>query len=148
MERMFALSKRTNGRINPEIVLREAENTYSPLHSLYEWDKSKALERYYLDRSSEIIRASRIRFVDTTTRTTAYIRAYARDPKKKSGYIGITPETGAPKLDADTKKSIVLEAIKDARALVSSTRTMAYFFGLEKFYAKAESSLVEYHDSV
>lgn len=54
-DRLVEISKRT-GLITPPIVLADAKNPKSPLHSFFEWDDTKAAEKWRLEQAGYLIR--------------------------------------------------------------------------------------------
>ena len=49
-----------NGKVVPTIVIKEAQNTSSPLHNQFEWDNSKAAHSYRLVQARTLIRKVKI----------------------------------------------------------------------------------------
>lgn len=82
------ISLEWNGAITPEIVLADARQATSPLHSLYDWDVEKAAHQHWLDRSREIIRL--VSVVETTTEAVIKLPRYWRDPTAPAQEQGYT----------------------------------------------------------
>lgn len=55
-EEMERIRVRQNGRLDQESVLTAARKPKSPLHPHFEWDDSKAAEKYRLDQAGHLIR--------------------------------------------------------------------------------------------
>ena len=66
------------GRITPDVVVEDARDKKSPLHSLFEWDKGKAAMAHWIDQARVVIGAVRIAVTHSTTITKAVM--YVRDP--------------------------------------------------------------------
>lgn len=78
-----------NGQITPDRVIEDARSKSSPLHDLFEWDKSKAAMLHWIDQAREIIGA--VRVVVTTTTSTVKAPLYVRDPEASGqGYRSVT----------------------------------------------------------
>jgi hypothetical protein len=54
-ERLSALE--ADGRLTPDGVLRDARNDRSALHPFFEWDDSKAAEKWRLEQAGHLIRS-------------------------------------------------------------------------------------------
>jgi len=67
------------GRLVPSTVVDAARDPESPLHSLFEWDDSRAAERFRLDQARTIIR--RVTVTVTTQEETVTIPVYVHDPE-------------------------------------------------------------------
>lgn len=74
---------RKSGRLTPELVVRDAEDARSPLHSQFEWDDSKAAEQYRLEQARDLIRSVELKV--TTTNYTYSTVGFVRDPDAGSG---------------------------------------------------------------
>lgn len=77
-------------KITPDRVVEDARLKSSPLHSLFEWDKSKAASIYWLAQAREIIGAVEVITVNETT--TVRRPFYVRDPdaKGEQGYVAVS----------------------------------------------------------
>jgi hypothetical protein len=69
------------GHLRPEYVLRDASSPDSPLHPCFEWDDSKAAEKYRREQAASLIRSIRVLVVEHdedegTTKTP--VRAWVR----------------------------------------------------------------------
>lgn len=53
----------SRGRITPTDVVQEAASTSSPLHDYFEWDDSKAANRYRLFQAANLIRTIKVTIV-------------------------------------------------------------------------------------
>lgn len=68
-----------DGRITPDQVVADAKQKDSPIHNLFEWDKTKAAAAHWLDQARAIIGA--VRVVVTNQTTTIKAPLYTRDPE-------------------------------------------------------------------
>lgn len=81
------------GSVTPDRVVEDARQRNSPLHDLFEWDKSKAAMAHWIQTAREIIGAVRI----VVTNQTTIIKApmYVRDPEANGqGYRSVTALRG------------------------------------------------------
>lgn len=68
------LLEQGNGLLKPEAVVEAARPESSPLHSHFEWNDSKAAEKYRLDQARVLIRSVYIEHPnDATERVHAYV---------------------------------------------------------------------------
>lgn len=86
-----------SGRITPDVIVQDARRKDSPLHDLFEWDKSKAAAIYWIAQAREIIGAVRI----VVTHQTAVVHApvYVRDPdanNDEQGYRSVAALRSEP----------------------------------------------------
>lgn len=73
------------GRLYATEVLAEAKRPGSILNDLYDWDQETAAEKWWLERTREIIREVRVNIV-TTSYTVEAVR-YVPNPDRKPGYV-------------------------------------------------------------
>lgn len=60
---LIDIAKRHDGRLDPEVVVQEAANPDSPLHSRFEWDDTEAARRYRNVQAGVLIRLIKITVV-------------------------------------------------------------------------------------
>ena len=88
-ERLISLEQ--DGRLTPAAVVEDAKNKASPLHGLFQWDKSKAAYAHWLDQARQLI--SSVRVVIQLEKSTVKSVYYVRDPSAQAndqGYIAVT----------------------------------------------------------
>lgn len=79
------------GRLEPSIVVETARPSTSVLHSLFEWDVTKAAQAHWLEKARELIRTVRVEIRTETTRIV--IPRYVKNPSKspvEQGYVETT----------------------------------------------------------
>lgn len=76
LEVLTNLSKKHDGHLTPQIVLREAEKKTSPLHTHFEWDDSVAAERWRLEQAGQLIRKVRVTITNENTQKEMRVRAF------------------------------------------------------------------------
>ena len=90
-------------QLAPDSVVEDAKDKRSPLHALFEWDRSKAARAHWLDRAREIIGA--VRVVVTTQDVSIKTPCYVRDPEASGqGYRSVAALRGDP---AQARASLV-----------------------------------------
>lgn len=87
--RLEKIRARNAGLLRPDDVVKDARSESSPLHSLFEWDNSKAAHQHRLYQARDLIASVRVE-VTTSTRVMA-VPYYARDPNIASDEQGYSP---------------------------------------------------------
>lgn len=64
-----------NGRLEPEDIVNESRSEKAPLHSCFEWDDTKAAEKYRVSQAGDLIRAI-VTVTPLPEKTTEPVRAY------------------------------------------------------------------------
>lgn len=74
-ERLRQLEK-SNGRLEPEDVIKDARDPASPLHSYFEWNDAEAARQHRLIQARELIRSVKIEVVvrDVPMNVVRYVR--------------------------------------------------------------------------
>lgn len=76
-----------NRRLTPVLVLTEARDPDSPLHTLFEWNDSEAAERWRLQQARELIRSVRVVYREATgTDPARSVRAW-QAIRGEEGYV-------------------------------------------------------------
>ena len=128
--KMKAISQRIvfleqkNGKLTPEIVVKDAQNAKSPLHNGagFEWDDSKAAHIQRIAHARTLIANVRAN-ITTTTENYSYV-SYMRDPRalpKEQGYVSVEKLRGDKKW---AREAIDLE-IKQVLARFERLREIA-----------------------
>lgn len=106
-EKLAELANKNGGRLTPNVVLEEAKDRDSVLHSLFEWDDTLAAHQHRIYQARQIITS--VRVVITTENRKISTVYYVRDPEAEpteQGYVSID----RLKTDKDlAKESIVME---------------------------------------
>ena len=104
-----------NGRLRPEAVVEEAEDSSSPLHRCFTWNNGEAGYRWRLHEARTLIRTSYTVVVEqqpVPVRTRAYVSLKSSRPAK-SGYTPIRRVLSQPELHAELLK----DALEDLEAM-------------------------------
>ncbi len=79
----------TAGRLTPDRVVEDAIRKSSPLHGLFEWDRTKAARSWWVATAREVIAS--VTLVVTNQTTTIKTPFYIRDPEASGqGYRSTT----------------------------------------------------------
>jgi hypothetical protein len=114
-KRLAEIASANNGSLTPDLVVKDAEDSSSPLHELFEWDDSIAGHKYRIEQARQVITS--VRVVITTEHKAVSTVYYVRDPEAESteqGYVSID------KLKTNTdlaRESIVMEFSRAASYL-------------------------------
>lgn len=114
-KRLAEIASRNNGSLTPDLVVKDAEDSSSPLHELFEWDDGVAGHKYRIEQARHVITS--VRVVITTEHKAVSTVYYVRDPEAESteqGYVSID------KLKSDSdlaRESIVMEFSRAASYL-------------------------------
>lgn len=126
-QRLAAISASNGGRLTPDLVLADAQDSGSVLHDLFEWDNSTAAHQYRLSQARSIITS--VRVVITTENRQISTVYYVRDPEAgpdEQGYVSLD----RLKTDKDlAQESIVLEFSR-ASSYLKRAKTHAAALGM------------------
>jgi hypothetical protein len=117
------LAKAANGDLKPSAVLAEARKKTSVLHRMFEWNDTKAAEKYRLFQARELIASVQYVYVVNQHKYSAPM--YVRNPEAEArdqGYVSL------PRLRSDA--ALAREALASAFANATSYLERAY--GLAK----------------
>lgn len=87
-ERIDKLMARNNGRITPDMIVKDAESPSSPLHDQFEWDNAAAAHQHRLQQARELL--GRFKVEVRTIHRTFMAPAYIRDPHAEPDGQGYT----------------------------------------------------------
>lgn len=122
---LLALADRTKGTLTPQRVVKAAEDERSPLHDYFEWDDTKASDKYRLLQARVLIK--RVRVVIETTELA---------PPKRIPVFGIDPRSGAYatldnlRNDPDAARESALIELKRAGNAMKRARQVSVELGL------------------
>ena len=91
----MAAIEKTEGRLEPELVLERARSGNSALHGHFEWDDSVAAEQHRLGQAGELIRAI---VVDIS-------RSNVEPPKPTRAFVSVEKPTGRSYVSTTTAMS-------------------------------------------
>lgn len=120
-EELDKIKKQYGGRITPIQVLNKAKNKRSTLHDLFEWDNSKAAQKYRISQARDIIRAVVVVLDKTNEEETKTVRAFSSvEIESESGkhqrvYVSVFDALNNTDM-RDQVLAEVMDAISEAQA--------------------------------
>lgn len=144
-DRLEHIASLHGGRITPDLVIKDAKSKDSPLHSLFEWDKSKAAHQHWLDTARSIIASVEVRV--TTEHITVRTPIYVRDPSAAAGtqgYIAVSRLRSEPDL---AREALVAE-FQHAADLLRRARHLAIALSVEDDVDEIVEQVVDLRERV
>lgn len=126
-KRLAEIAAANNGKLTPDLVVQDAEQSDSPLHELFEWDDGVAGHKYRIEQARNVITS--VRVVITTENKTFSSVFYTRDPSaepNEQGYVSLT----TLKSDKDLARESVVMEFSRAAAYLERARVHAEALGL------------------
>lgn len=113
------------GRLTPDVVVADAKRKDSPIHSLFEWDKTKAAAILWIQQAREVIASVTIVRQHETTIVNSVV--YVRDPDATGqGYRSVMALRSEP----DRAREALIIALKTATGHLRRCYDMAEEIGL------------------
>lgn len=78
-----------HGKVTPRIILEASKKANAPLHSCFEWDDTKAAEKYRESQAAAILRNLTVTVETVEEETPKTVRAFVRATEEKHSYISI-----------------------------------------------------------
>lgn len=97
------------GEVTSKTFLDSARDEDSEMHSLFEWDDTKAAEHWRMQQASVIIASIRVNVVEEE-REPIRTRAYVQHEPRQSGYISV----GKALSEEDKRNKVIMQARKEA----------------------------------
>jgi hypothetical protein len=116
-----------NKRLTPEMVVADARDPDSILHSHFNWDVEKAANEYWLDRARQLIRS--VKLVISTETVSLSCVAYVRNPELPEGEQGYV-QVDQVRSDAEMARAVLVDEFAKAAAALTRARALAAVFGL------------------
>lgn len=114
------------GGITPSAVVEDAKQKSSPLHSLFEWNKNKAAEAYWLTIAREVI--GEVNMIVTTTEHTFKSPYYVRDPDANGqGYRSVA----AIRSETDSAREALIYTLNVAAGHLRRAENLASALGMQ-----------------
>lgn len=127
-EILAQLARLNDGRLSPQIILSEAENSASPLHDQFEWDDTVAAHAHRLEQARTIIRS--VTIVTHTEHKAVSTVCYVRDPTlehRTQGYLSME----RVRSDADLAREVIVQEFARAAAALRRAREIAAALEME-----------------
>lgn len=115
--------RRQYGSITPAHIVDFARSTKSPLHRFFEWDNTKAAERYRLDQARGMVQRVRLRMVVQGRRTAVPVRVYTSVTKRGVRQYAPTEEVIA---DRVTAEQVLEEMREDLQQMIARFKTYEF----------------------
>lgn len=131
-----------NGRdVTPEDMLRDAKNPRSPLHKYFEWNNSKAADKWRLEQARYVLRSITIDVVydnGNTKSTRAFVNVQKEmgdDEERRSVYVSVDDamsdsdmrgqllETAIGELDSWKSRYVMLKELALVFAAIEKTKS-------------------------
>jgi hypothetical protein len=116
------------GRITPDVVLKDAEKSSSPLHDYFEWNDTKAAHAYRVDQARMLIRSVEV-IIKTETISIRSV-GYVRDPEAQANEQGYRSVSKLRSEKGLAHEALTAEFIRIAGAL-RRAKDLAAAFDLE-----------------
>jgi hypothetical protein len=113
-ERLVEISKK-RGEITPPLVLKDAKNPKSPLHSYFEWDNTKAAEKWRIAQAGELIRHIDVEVIkdDGKTEDIRYFFSVQSDESTTSEPKSVYVSLNTIMTDSDKRAEVIAYAKRE-----------------------------------
>lgn len=98
------------GEVTPDIFLESARSEKSKIHKLFEWDDTKAAEKYRKWQATNIICALKVTVIEED-HTPIITRAFVTTEERSTGYVHIRDAMS----DEEKRESVIAQAKRDAQ---------------------------------
>jgi len=118
-----------DGRLKARDVVEDARDPDSPLHDCFEWDDSRAAERFRIVQARRLIRT--VEYVKLGSKLLVPSVAYVRDPEAKAregGYVRTVDLAS----DKDRARAAMRDELARVTSLLERTLRLAEALGLTK----------------
>lgn len=109
-EHLEALREKSDGRLTPEIVLKDAEKKRSPIHVYFEWADSVAAYEHRLDQARYLVRKIVVRIKESPDSPS--VRAFVKIEEEDSGFY---TSMCVALSDEDMHAQLLARALKEAQ---------------------------------
>jgi len=103
-KRLEEIAALHGGLLTPDIVVADAKDPSSPLHTYFDWNLSSAAHKHWIDTARNLIAS--VRVVVTTEKVVIKAPFYLRDPSKKGNEQGYTTLTKV-RSDKDLSREVI-----------------------------------------
>lgn len=125
-----------DGRLIPTMVVNDAKDPDSPLHSYFTWDDAEAASQHRLEQARQLIRSVRVEI--TVHSVPLSVVGYVRDPEvdtNQGGYRNIV----ALRSEEDSARAVVVDEMKRVSSAVQRAKTIAAVLGVEEDIKQIEA---------
>ena len=100
-----------HGKVTPRIILDASKKESAPLHNCFEWDDTKAAEKYRETQAAAILRNLTVTVETVEESTPKTVRAFVKATEEKHSYISVISAMSNEKL----RKSLLQAAFDELR---------------------------------
>lgn len=125
-----------HGHVTPDMVIEEARDPASPLHSCFEWDIEKAALAHWREQARELIAS--VRYTYTVQDVEYSAPAFVHDPSLPSGEQGYI---SVPRLKSN--KDLAREALVEEFSRAAAALRRAYELASALAFETAEVKKLE-----
>lgn len=139
-QRIEKLRAAHGAAFGPDVVIDDARDKKSPLHTEFEWDRDAAAMEHWRDTARHIIHV--VTIVQKTKAQTLAVPAYVRNPDAKArdqGYVS----TAELRSDRDRAWAALQYAVEQADSMIRRAQRVAIAVGLEEEVEFVASALAE-----
>lgn len=125
--RMRKLHAENGGILTPDIVVQDASDETSPLHTYFEWDDAEAAVKWRRAQARDLIRSIRVEveYEDVHIKTIGYIQ----DPDKDTNVQGYVP-VAILRSDKDRARRALEQELNRAESAMHRAYDVAHALGL------------------
>lgn len=100
-----------HGKVTPRIILDASKTESAPLHNCFEWDDTKAAEKYRETQATAILRNLTVTVETVEESTPKTVRAFVKATEEKHSYISVISAMSNEKL----RESLLQAAFDELR---------------------------------
>ena len=126
-KRLAEIAAANDGKLTPDLVVQDAEQSDSPLHELFEWDDGIAGHKYRIEQARQVITS--VRVVITTDHKAVSAVYYVRDPSAEpteQGYVSLS----TLRSDKDLARESIVMEFSRAAAYLERAKVHAQALGM------------------
>lgn len=126
------------GRVKPELLVKQARNPRHPFHKSFVWDDAKAAHLLRIETAKDIIKSFKLVVIMEDVKITAPF--YVSDPSSRdSAYI----ESTAVAKKEHTARVTLLDELSRIKSAVIRARSLAAVFKLSRHFERLLKSVIE-----
>ena len=147
-DRIRELYKENGGSITPDIVIEDARNEDSPLHSQFNWDVEEAAKQAWRETARRLIRSVRVKveFTDITFSGKGR-REFIEDPMKGTGNQGYVARA-AIKSDREMAVATITREIERIESAIRRAQEVAADIGIDDEIDIITANVVQIKDKL
>jgi len=105
--------ERKHGSVTPQLVLEASRSEKATLHKCFEWDDTKAAEKYRLSQAGMIIQNLLVIVEESPSRepVRAFVNTVTKAPAQKGSFVHVTSALQ----DEELKRSVLANALAELK---------------------------------